>query len=1833
MKLEKELVIVLLTAVCNAVAQNIQIYDNPFDPNNNQYDPNNSNRFDPDNPNRFDPNNPNRFDPNNPNRYDPNNPNRFDSNNPSRYDPINPNSYDPNNPDRLDPNNPNRFDQNNPNRFDPNNPNRYDPNNPNRYDPNNPNRYDVNFPNRYDTNRFNPNTPNQYNPNDPNENPFDPNRNPSFSTNDYGGSSNPFTSESPFGRPSSPRTPWRQNPSDSGFGRHPIDEHTSIIREATYFVVASRIVRPGQLYRVSVQVFRTRQPLTVRASIQRNGVEMSTDHKEIKENIPETLLMRVPPTSAPGEYKLRVEGLYNDIFGGAAFINETKLTFSQRYMTIFIQMDKPVYMQGQTVRFRVIPINTELKAFNNAIDVYMLDPKGHIMKRWLSRQSNLGTVSLEYQLSDQPVFGKWKIKVDAQGQTEESTFDVEEYYQTRFEVNVTMPAFFFTTDEYIHGIVMANYTSGGPVRGNLTLKATVRPINPIRNWRTDTSTSTPYNLDDISKSRQQQQQDYMNPNYNVEYNEPPLLEKYFSFDEQLPFWISMPYRYYEPIPILKYFYGVYKFQYPLSEILRHIPTLDGMEVVITATVGERYLDEVIEGYSVARIYNSSLKLSFMGGSPQVFKPGMPISTNIVVNYHDGSPLSEERLLQSTMEVHYSVEMRGGGRRDGAIQQIPLSDRMGIWQYNIDLKGDLGLDGQRSSEELNDMSAIRIQAYFRDARGERANAELLLVAHESPRNKHIKISTSTRTPQVGEYIIFHIRSNYFIEYFNYMIMSKGMVLLAAQEDMKYNVQTMAVTLSAEMAPAATVVVWHVDRYGDVTADSLTFPVNGISRNKFTVLINNKKARTGHKVEVAIYGEPGSYVGLSGIDYSFFSMQAGNELTYSHVLKKMATFDEQTNGTHLHTWISHEGNPEEFVYFPSSTYGIDANRTFEYVGLVVFSDVQVPRRLSSCNYTLGYGECLTGRCYRLDKKCDGFLDCEDGTDEVGCERDNGTQIAMFRKNRFNRIQRLYDNVWCWKDVNIGPHGRYIFNILVPSHPVHWMVSAFSMSPSLGFGMLNRPLEYMGVLPFFINVEMPNECRQGEQVGIRVTVFNYMPNAIEATVVLAGSPDYKFVHVEQNGVVRAYNPRTSFGEHQFFIYIKQQDAEVVYLPIVPTRLGDIEVTVYASTLIGKDEVTRKLHVEADGLPQYRHQSMLLDLSNRAYAFQYMHVNVTETPIIPYEFDRYYVYGSNRARISIVGDVVGPIFPTMPVNATSMLNLPMDAADMNMFSFAANMYTTLYMRYTQQRNRTLERLAFYYMNIGYQRQLSFMKEDGSFGLFRSDWNHSASSVWLTAYCARVFQEASFYEWENYIYIDPIVISKAMDWVLSHQNEYGSFYETTWSPDRKYNDTLTWSDRDEIRHRNITLTAHVLITLDSVKDLQSGLSSKVAIAAKRAIQWLERNLDLLNKHGSPFEVAIVAYALMKSKAPNAETAFSFLARHGRIEGGLMYWGREPVPQPPYKTENQKPFRLPRLPYKYDSENIEATAYGLLVYVARQEIFVDYIVNWLNTQRLTDAGWASTSDTATALKALIEYTSAQRIRDISSLAVTVEATSLPGQSNVLYVNDKNRGKMQYIDIPNAWGTVKVQARGAGYAILQMSVQYNVDIARFQTQPPVPSFDLSTRAEFYGRNHSHVNFLSCQKWTYLNESERSGLAVLDVAVPTGYIIQQQKLDAYVLSRQVRNLQRAKFLEKKVLFYFDYLDNEEICINLTVERWYPVANMSRFLPIRVYDYHSPERYNESIFDALTTYLLNICEVCGSSQCPYCYIYNKATVLSVPIFTIFFTSFVLLVQHLRLQEGAVI
>ena len=124
----------------------------------------------------------------------------------------------------------------------------------------------------------------------------------------------------------------------------------------------------------------------------------------------------------------------------------------------------------------------------------------------------------------------------------------------------------------------------------------------------------------------------------------------------------------------------------MGDLLQRVPpTNEGIEVIVTATVGEHFLDEIIVGYSTARIYNSSVKIHFFGGSPQVFKPGMPFDLNLVASFHDGSPLRENQLRGAELTIQSQVNSRGASTRPLSNQVVHVSpDNDAVWSFRVRL---------------------------------------------------------------------------------------------------------------------------------------------------------------------------------------------------------------------------------------------------------------------------------------------------------------------------------------------------------------------------------------------------------------------------------------------------------------------------------------------------------------------------------------------------------------------------------------------------------------------------------------------------------------------------------------------------------------------------------------------------------------------------------------------------------------------------------------------------------------------------------------------------------------------------------------------------------------------------------------------------------------------------------------------------------------------------------------------------------------------------------------------------------------------------------------------
>lgn len=60
-----------------------------------------------------------------------------------------------------------------------------------------------------------------------------------------------------------------------------------------------------------------------------------------------------------------------------------------------------------------------------------------------------------------------------------------------------------------------------------------------------------------------------------------------------------------------------------------------------------------------------------------------------------------------------------------------------------------------------------------------------------------------------------------------------------------------------------------------------------------------------------------------------------------------------------------------------------------------------------------------------------------------------------------------------------------------------------------------------------------------------------------------------------------------------------------------------------------------------------------------------------------------------------------------------------------------------------------------------------------------------------------------------------------------------------------------------------------------------MSTAQRKAMLWIEQNMKLLASKGDPYELAIVAYALMLSKSPSANYAFYMLNTKMKNEGAF----------------------------------------------------------------------------------------------------------------------------------------------------------------------------------------------------------------------------------------------------------------------------------------------------------------------------------------------------------------
>ncbi|GBN05648.1 hypothetical protein AVEN_190032-1 [Araneus ventricosus] len=203
----------------------------------------------------------------------------------------------------------------------------------------------------------------------------------------------------------------------------------------------------------------------------------------------------------------------------------------------------------------------------------------------------------------------------------------------------------------------------------------------------------------------------------------------------------------------------------MSELRRMRSASDSpSRLSVWAEVGERFLDQVEIGFAQALLYKADLKLAFLGANPQVFKPSMPFRCYVSVSFPDGSPLPSWRLNDQKLELRTRVRLSGGREQELETRFEQMSPvQFGIWEITVDLLSEFG-----TLTALNDVQSVLLEAKYTDETGERARTSLLVYASYTPTHRHLQVTTSTRDAKVGEYIIFHVRADYYVQQFYYMV---------------------------------------------------------------------------------------------------------------------------------------------------------------------------------------------------------------------------------------------------------------------------------------------------------------------------------------------------------------------------------------------------------------------------------------------------------------------------------------------------------------------------------------------------------------------------------------------------------------------------------------------------------------------------------------------------------------------------------------------------------------------------------------------------------------------------------------------------------------------------------------------------------------------------------------------------------------------------------------------------------------------------------------------------------------------------------------------------------
>ncbi|NWU69459.1 A2ML1 protein, partial [Pterocles burchelli] len=930
-------------------------------------------------------------------------------------------------------------------------------------------------------------------------------------------------------------------------------------------------------------------------------------------------------------------------------------------------------------------------------------------------------------------------------------------------------------------------------------------------------------------------------------------------------------------------------------------------------------------------------------------------------------------------------------------------------------------------------------------------------------------------------------------------------------------SLGLPISPELAPTAKVLGYVVLPNGEMVADSAELKVAKCFPNKVKMAFSEDRALPGSALQLELGAAPGSLCAIRAVDRSVLLLKPEAELNTEAVYKVLPSFD--------YPWSVQDPPPCSAFpwryrrHFPIAPFVRGQRDVFRRPRRRVLPP-PFWRNPQMDTYELFQNAAL--KLFTNAKTRDACIERDNKIGMPGPQSPRETDDSKVRDRSILKVTAVgspaitdqeeppaprtyFPETWLWDLVPVGDRGSAEVSVTVPDAITEWKAGMFCTSP-LGLG-LAPATTLTAFKPFFVELALPYAVVRHETFTLVATVFNYLRQCLRVQISLVESAELEVsasADEVYGGCICADEARTfrwgvratSLGEVNITVSTEAVSSEELCgneMPVVPAQ-GRV------------DTVIKPLLVQPGGiLVQKAYNTLLCQQATEEISLE-VPANILE--------------GSQRAHVTVMGDILGNALQ----NLDSLLAMPYGCGEQNMVRFAPNIYIQQYLEKSGQLHPDIRAKAQSFLQSGYQRELLYKHDDGSYSAFgKSD---ATGNTWLTAFVLKSFGQA-----RAYVAIEERHIRDALRWLQKQQWPMGCFR----SVGKLFNNALQGGVSDAL-----SLSAYVTAAM-----LELGLSPTEPKVAS-ALQCLEAAAT-----EDPYTQALLAYVFgLAGRREQQQAQLRSLAQHSVSAGGQLYWRRKGKDVSP-----SEPSWAAAAPAE-----VEMTAYVLLAYLSQPQVssadlgIASQIVRWLSKQQNPYGGFASTQDTVVALQALAKYAA---LTYSSNGDFTVTVTSPSGTAQDFVLHNSNRLVLQRAALRELPGTFRVRARGQGCALVQLTLRYNV--------PPPPSagtFDLHVETEpGECTGDASARFRLLLRARYTGDRPATNMVVIEAKLPSGYIPEKSSM---VELKQQKLVKKVEVQPDQVTIYLDQLTGEEETFAFAATQDFPVRNLQP-ATVTLYDYY--------------------------------------------------------------------